>query len=69
MDLATNCSTSGFEATTNLPLSRISKQTLPTMSGMSLASYAIKRPWMKSMLQPLANWFNNASGYRKMGLL
>ncbi len=38
------------------------------MSYPSLAPYVLKRPWLRKMLQPVANWYANASGYRQMGL-
>jgi len=38
------------------------------MSQPSLASYVIKRPWLKSWLKPLSNWYCNAAGYRQLGL-
>jgi len=38
------------------------------MSQPSLANYIVKRPWLKRWMQPLANWYCNAAGYRKLGL-
>ncbi|KAE9377855.1 14 kDa subunit of cytochrome bd ubiquinol oxidase [Stipitochalara longipes BDJ] len=38
------------------------------MSQPSLASYIVKRPWLKRWMTPLANWYANAAGYRKLGL-
>jgi hypothetical protein len=38
------------------------------MSQPSLAGYIIKRPWLKRWVTPLANWYANAAGYRKLGL-
>ncbi|PMD27312.1 14 kDa subunit of cytochrome bd ubiquinol oxidase [Hyaloscypha hepaticicola] len=38
------------------------------MSQPSLAGYIIKRPWLKKMMMPVANWYANAAGYRKLGL-
>jgi len=35
---------------------------------MSLATYVHKTPWLKKMVVPFANWYANASGYRKLGL-
>jgi ubiquinol-cytochrome c reductase subunit 7 len=35
----------------------------------SLYNAAVKRPWLMSMLKPLAGWYANAAGYRQMGLL
>ncbi|KAL2146216.1 hypothetical protein VTI28DRAFT_4795 [Corynascus sepedonium] len=34
----------------------------------SLYSAAVKRPWLMSLLKPLAGWYSNAAGYRQMGL-
>jgi hypothetical protein len=28
----------------------------------------VKRPWLKRFMTPLANWYANAAGYRKLGL-
>ena len=38
------------------------------MSAPSLAPYILKRPWLSKMLKPVANWYVNAAGYRKLGL-
>ncbi|MCJ1473051.1 Cytochrome b-c1 complex subunit 7 [Lambiella insularis] len=38
------------------------------MSTPSLASYIIKRPWLRRWMQPLAEWYKDAAGYRKLGL-
>ncbi|KAL6707151.1 Cytochrome b-c1 complex subunit 7, mitochondrial [Coniothyrium glycines] len=38
------------------------------MSAPSLAPYIAKRPWLKRWVQPLANWYTNAAGYRQLGL-
>jgi len=38
------------------------------MSQPSLAPYIIKRPWLTRWLKPLANWYTNAAGYRRLGL-
>jgi ubiquinol-cytochrome c reductase subunit 7 len=35
---------------------------------MSLAPFVNKRPWLKNMLMPVANWYANAAGYRQLGL-
>ncbi len=35
----------------------------------TLAPAILKRPWLKKMVMPLANWYANAAGYRQMGLL
>jgi len=41
----------------------------PTMSYPSLAPFVAKRPWLHSLLKPLASWYGNAAGYRQLGLL
>ncbi|RMZ89413.1 hypothetical protein DV736_g3352, partial [Chaetothyriales sp. CBS 134916] len=38
------------------------------MSAPSLAPYILKRPWLKRWVVPLANWYADAAGYRKLGL-
>ncbi|KAI9729851.1 MAG: Cytochrome b-c1 complex subunit 7 [Cirrosporium novae-zelandiae] len=38
------------------------------MSAPSFAGYIVKRPWLKSWMKPLANWYIDAAGYRKLGL-
>jgi len=38
------------------------------MSAPSLASYIVKKPWLHKVMKPLANWYANAAGYRKLGL-
>ncbi|RMJ27008.1 hypothetical protein PHISP_02137 [Aspergillus sp. HF37] len=38
------------------------------MSAPSLTNYIIKRPWLKNWMMPLAQWYTNAAGYRKLGL-
>ncbi|KAL4921197.1 cytochrome b-c1 complex subunit 7 [Aspergillus aurantiobrunneus] len=38
------------------------------MSAPSLASYIVKRPLLKRWMQPIANWYVDAAGYRKLGL-
>jgi hypothetical protein len=38
------------------------------MSQPTLAGYIVKRPWLKRWVMPLANWYANAAGYRKLGL-
>jgi ubiquinol-cytochrome c reductase subunit 7 len=38
------------------------------MSQPSLVNYIVKRPWLRNMMKPLANWYANAAGYRKLGL-
>merc|ERR1712032_60041 len=37
-------------------------------SAPSLAPYILKRPWLAKWVQPLANWYCNAAGYRQLGL-
>jgi ubiquinol-cytochrome c reductase subunit 7 len=38
------------------------------MSAPSLAPFILKRPWLQKWVQPLANWYVNAAGYRQLGL-
>ncbi|KAE9972426.1 Cytochrome b-c1 complex subunit 7 [Venturia inaequalis] len=38
------------------------------MSQPSLVNFIIKRPWLKTWLTPISNWYNNAAGYRSLGL-
>jgi hypothetical protein len=38
------------------------------MSVPSMANFIIKRPWLRSWMKPLASWYANAAGYRKLGL-
>ncbi|KAF7585856.1 Cytochrome b-c1 complex subunit 7 [Aspergillus hancockii] len=38
------------------------------MSAPSLANYIVKRPWLKRWMMPIANWYTDASGYRRLGL-
>ncbi|KAF2833624.1 hypothetical protein CC86DRAFT_365467 [Ophiobolus disseminans] len=38
------------------------------MSAPSLAPFINKRPWLLRWMKPLANWYTNAAGYRKLGL-
>lgn len=38
------------------------------MSGVSLAGFIAKKPWLLKIMMPLSNWYCNAAGYRKMGL-
>jgi ubiquinol-cytochrome c reductase subunit 7 len=38
------------------------------MSVPSLTSYVVKRPYLKRWLQPIAEWYTNAAGYRRLGL-
>lgn len=40
----------------------------PIMSQPSLTNFIVKRPWLKRWMTPLANWYTDASGYRKLGL-
>ncbi|KAI0470712.1 cytochrome b-c1 complex subunit 7 [Xylariaceae sp. FL0804] len=35
----------------------------------SLAPFVLKRPFLRRMLSPLADWYKNAAGYRKLGLV
>ncbi|CAG8953124.1 hypothetical protein HYFRA_00003322 [Hymenoscyphus fraxineus] len=38
------------------------------MSQPSLASAIRARPWLQKMVTPIANWYCNTAGYRKLGL-
>jgi hypothetical protein len=38
------------------------------MSAPSITNYIVKRPWLKRAMTPLANWYTDAAGYRKLGL-
>ncbi|MDI1487275.1 MAG: Cytochrome b-c1 complex subunit 7 [Ramalina farinacea] len=38
------------------------------MSAPSLTKFIIKRPWLQRWMMPLANWYADAAGYRKLGL-
>jgi ubiquinol-cytochrome c reductase subunit 7 len=34
----------------------------------SLAPFVLRRPWLTKMLKPVASWYADAAGYRKLGL-
>ncbi|EHA52270.1 Cytochrome b-c1 complex subunit 7 [Pyricularia oryzae] len=38
------------------------------MSYPSAAPFILRRPWLKKLLMPVAEWHANAAGYRQMGL-
>ncbi|EKG21453.1 Cytochrome d ubiquinol oxidase 14kDa subunit [Macrophomina phaseolina MS6] len=38
------------------------------MSQPSLASFIVKRPWLRGWFQPLSAWYTDLAGYRKLGL-
>ncbi|KAL8674271.1 MAG: hypothetical protein Q9168_001338 [Polycauliona sp. 1 TL-2023] len=38
------------------------------MSAPSMTKFITKRPWLKRWMVPLANWYADAAGYRKIGL-
>ncbi|KAL8842879.1 MAG: hypothetical protein Q9205_001267 [Flavoplaca limonia] len=38
------------------------------MSAPSMTKFITKRPWLKRWIVPLANWYADAAGYRKLGL-
>ncbi|KAL8766456.1 MAG: hypothetical protein Q9209_006750 [Squamulea sp. 1 TL-2023] len=38
------------------------------MSAPSMTKFITKRPWLKRWMVPLANWYADAAGYRKLGL-
>ncbi|KAJ5559951.1 Cytochrome b-c1 complex subunit 7 [Penicillium frequentans] len=56
-------------ALSNLPsFPRASEYPVFTMSAPSITNYIVKRPWLKRWMTPLANWYTDAAGYRKLGL-
>lgn len=38
------------------------------MSAPNMANFIMKRPWLKRWMIPLAKWYADAAGYRKLGL-
>lgn len=38
------------------------------MPRYSLAPFVLRRPWLTNMLKPIASWYADAAGYRKLGL-
>ncbi|KAF2864130.1 14 kDa subunit of cytochrome bd ubiquinol oxidase [Piedraia hortae CBS 480.64] len=38
------------------------------MSYPSLAPFVLKRPWLMRWMKPMASWYNDLAGYRKLGL-
>ena len=46
----------------------VSHDTTTNMSQPSLTNFIVKRPWLNRWMTPLANWYCNAAGYRKLGL-
>ncbi|KAH7096811.1 14 kDa subunit of cytochrome bd ubiquinol oxidase [Auriculariales sp. MPI-PUGE-AT-0066] len=40
----------------------------PPASGLSLANFVRSRPALLKMIQPVANWYANTAGWRRMGL-
>jgi hypothetical protein len=38
------------------------------MSVPSFAPFIKKTPWLHKLLKPMANWYVDAAGYRKLGL-
>ncbi|KAK8224512.1 ubiquinol-cytochrome c reductase complex 14 kDa protein [Phyllosticta capitalensis] len=38
------------------------------MSAPSLTNFIVKRPWLRRWMTPLANWYTDLAGYRKIGL-
>ncbi|KAL2852796.1 cytochrome b-c1 complex subunit 7 [Aspergillus pseudoustus] len=38
------------------------------MSAPSLTNFVVKRPWLKRWMQPIASWYVDAAGYRRLGL-
>ncbi|KAI0024195.1 cytochrome b-c1 complex subunit 7 [Xylariomycetidae sp. FL0641] len=35
----------------------------------TLAPFVLKRPWLKKIMMPFAQWYMNAAGHRQLGLL
>jgi hypothetical protein len=63
-------STSDPQLTATRPLhprERPSESTA-AMSRPSAGPFINARPWLRNWVQPLANWYNNAAGYRQLGL-
>lgn len=50
------------------PILRFSGYSGSKMSAPSITNYIVKRPWLKRAMTPLANWYTDAAGYRKLGL-
>ncbi|KAI1826015.1 cytochrome b-c1 complex subunit 7 [Xylaria intraflava] len=38
------------------------------MSYPSFAPFILKRPWLKKLVMPIADWYCNTAGYRQLGL-
>ncbi|RAH74591.1 ubiquinol--cytochrome-c reductase subunit 7 [Aspergillus aculeatinus CBS 121060] len=38
------------------------------MSAPSITNFIVKRPWLKRWMTPLAQWYTDAAGYRRLGL-
>ncbi|KAI9848155.1 MAG: Cytochrome b-c1 complex subunit 7 [Sclerophora amabilis] len=38
------------------------------MSQPSFTNFIVKRPWLHNWMLPIARWYRNAAGYRKLGL-
>lgn len=38
------------------------------MSVPSFTNYVVKRPFLRRWMQPIAEWYTNAAGYRRLGL-
>ncbi|KAI9367549.1 cytochrome b-c1 complex subunit 7 [Aspergillus egyptiacus] len=38
------------------------------MSAPSLGKFIVQRPWLHRWVKPIANWYMDAAGYRKLGL-
>jgi hypothetical protein len=59
--------TASFEVDHSLTTTR-AQQHIINMSAPTLAPYILKRPWLKRWMMPLANWYANAAGYRRLGM-
>lgn len=38
------------------------------MAQPNITNFVLKRPWLKRWMMPLASWYCDAAGYRKLGL-
>jgi ubiquinol-cytochrome c reductase subunit 7 len=39
------------------------------LNGLHYGNFVLKRPWLLRIFTPLANWYTNAAGYRRIGLV
>ena len=59
--------TASLEADQSFTTTR-AQQRIINMSAPTLAPYILRRPWLKRWMMPLANWYANAAGYRRLGM-